>query len=62
MFATSTGILMALFFNSRGGACDNSRNIETGTTDEMINLVKYQVPDPGQTAQPVAEVNYKLIV
>ena len=31
MFATSTGILMALFFNNGGGAWDNSKKyIETG--------------------------------
>lgn len=31
MFATSTGILMALFFNNAGGAWDNAKKyIETG--------------------------------
>ena len=31
MFATSTGILMALFFNNMGGASDNAKKyIETG--------------------------------
>ena len=31
MFATSTGILMALFFNNGGGAWDNAKKyVETG--------------------------------
>jgi len=30
MFSTSTGILMALFFNNGGGAWDNAKYVETG--------------------------------
>jgi len=69
MFATSTGILMALFFNNGGGAWDNSKKyIETGkfggkgSPAHMASITGDTVGDPCKdTAGPSIHILIKLL-
>ena len=69
MFATSTGIMMALFFNNGGGAWDNSKKyIETGkfggkgSEAHKASITGYTVGDPCKdTAGPSIHILIKLL-
>jgi len=69
MFATSTGIMMALFFNNGGGAWDNSKKyIETGkfggkgSEAHKASITGDTVGDPCKdTAGPSIHILIKLL-
>ena len=69
MFATSTGILMALFFNNGGGAWDNAKKyIETGkfggkgSESHKASVTGDTVGDPFKdTAGPSIHILMKLL-